>query len=45
MNEKGISMDGDGKNFKVMHVSSFKKMSVWLSFKASYILQLYFVLG
>lgn len=25
MNEKEISMDGDGKNFKVMHVSSFKK--------------------
>ena len=25
MNEKGISMDGDGKIFKVMHVSSFKK--------------------
>ena len=26
MNEKGISMDGDGKNFKVMHVSSFKNV-------------------
>lgn len=25
INEKGISMDGDGKNFKVTHVSSFKK--------------------